>query len=284
MQYIPLLKQILKYPIYYDDDLKNIAWKFNVSKNYDSSLLRSWKDPVKMKITNLNGPGEMGVAVTPTADMKSLMERSIRENHFNLVASNMMSSHRALPDMRSVECQELTYPKYLPTTSIIIIFHNEAWSLLLRTLWSIIDRTPPALIHEVILVDDNSTYEYLKRPLEDYIETLPARIRVIRTLKREGLIRARMIGAEAATVSLPWVLLGFQSLFISNTKGSILTFFDAHMECTEGWLQPILARIASDRSVVAVPMLDWISSDSFQYQRSGYVYINGFWWSLIWDW
>lgn len=38
-----------------------------------------------------------------------------------------------------------------------------------------------------------------------------------------------------------------------------MTFFDGHMECTEGWLQPILARIASDRSVVAVPLVDRVS-------------------------
>ena len=70
--------------------------------------------------------------------------------------------------------------------------------------------------------------EHLGVELERYVATLPVTVKVLRTVTRSGLIRARLLGAEVVT-------------------GQVITFLDAHVECTEGWLEPLLARIAEDK-------------------------------------
>lgn len=44
----------------------------------------------------------------------------------------------------------------LPTASIILCFHDETWPTLSRTVHSILDTAPRALLQEIILVDDLS--------------------------------------------------------------------------------------------------------------------------------
>lgn len=70
--------------------------------------------------------------------------------------------------------------------------------------------------------------DYLGKELEEHVVNLPVPVRVLRTNIRSGLIRARLIGAK-------------------EVKGQVITFLDAHCECTEGWLEPLLARVAENR-------------------------------------
>ena len=93
-----------------------------------------------------------------------------KENQFNLLASNMISVNRTLKgeqlfesfifnlfsDVRMDGCKKHDYSELgrLPKTSIIIVFHNEAWSTLIRSIHSIINRSPRELLEEIILVDD----------------------------------------------------------------------------------------------------------------------------------
>lgn len=53
-------------------------------------------------------------------------------------------------------CMNLTYDRLLPSASVIIIFYNEPWSVLLRTVHSVLKDSPPHLLKEIILVDDHS--------------------------------------------------------------------------------------------------------------------------------
>lgn len=53
-------------------------------------------------------------------------------------------------------CKARRYPQNLPEASVVIVFHNEGWSTLLRTVHSVINRSPPHMLKEVVMVDDFS--------------------------------------------------------------------------------------------------------------------------------
>lgn len=122
------------------------------------------------------------------------------EYQLNIVASDKVAHNRSLPDLRDSRCLNIRYPKLLPSATVIITVHNEAWSVLLRAIWSVINRSPDELLEELILIDDFSDKPHLNEQLEEYLPIVSSKIKLVRTEKREGLIRARLIGAEQAQV------------------------------------------------------------------------------------
>ncbi|CAG9824567.1 unnamed protein product [Phaedon cochleariae] len=221
-----------------------------VPHTYKPSMLRRWK-PAPSVLSVSGRPGEQGKAVHIPSEKEALMKEKFKLNQFNLLASDMISLNRSLADVR--------------LEGIVIVFHNEAWSTLLRTVWSVINRSPRPLLKEIILVDDASERDHLGKKLEDYVKTLPVPVYVLRTEKRSGLIRARLLGAK-------------------HVKGQVITFLDAHCECTEGWLEPLLARIVEDRKTVVCPIIDVISDETFEYITASDMTWGGFNWKLNFRW
>ncbi|XP_061904883.1 polypeptide N-acetylgalactosaminyltransferase 10 isoform X2 [Entelurus aequoreus] len=101
-----------------------------------------------------SGNGEQGKAF-PLTDADRV-DQAYRENGFNIYVSDRISLNRSIPDIRHPNCKQKLYAEKLPNTSVIIPFHNEGWSSLLRTVHSVLNRSPPQLIAEVLLVDDFS--------------------------------------------------------------------------------------------------------------------------------
>lgn len=65
----------------------------------------------------------------------------------------MQNSDRSVTDTRHPQCKAQHYDvASLPATSVIVCFHNEARSTLLRTVRSVIMRTPSSLLVEVGLL------------------------------------------------------------------------------------------------------------------------------------
>ncbi|PIO63884.1 hypothetical protein TELCIR_14501, partial [Teladorsagia circumcincta] len=105
--------------------------------------------------------GENGVGVALPAEMTEEKDKRFLENQFNVIASEMISINRSLPDYRSAE-------------------------------------SPLALLEEIILIDDLSDRDYLKAPLDEYIKRFPVPMRIVHLKRRSGLIRARLTGSGMA--------------------------------------------------------------------------------------
>uniref|UniRef100_A0A8C7XSM1 Polypeptide N-acetylgalactosaminyltransferase n=1 Tax=Oryzias sinensis TaxID=183150 RepID=A0A8C7XSM1_9TELE len=102
----------------------------------------------------------------------------------------------------------------------------------------------------------------LKFNLDQYVnKRYPGLVKIVRNNKREGLIRARIHGWNAATAP-------------------VVGFFDAHVEFNTGWAEPILTRIKEDHTRIILPAIDNIKYNTFevqQYANAAHGYNWGLW-------
>uniref|UniRef100_A0A8C9TNZ9 Polypeptide N-acetylgalactosaminyltransferase n=1 Tax=Scleropages formosus TaxID=113540 RepID=A0A8C9TNZ9_SCLFO len=216
-----------------------------------------------------DGPGEGAKPFVPGPEYKEAVQASIKEFGFNMVASDMISLDRSINDLRHQECKYWHYDENLLTSSIIIVFHNEGWSTLMRTVHSVIKRTPRKYLAEIVMIDDFSNKEHLKERLEEYIKRWNGLVKLFRNKRREGLIQARSIGAHKATL------------------GQVLIYLDAHCEVGPNWYAPLVAPISKDRTVCTVPLIDSINGRTYTIEPQGGGDSDGFargaWdWSMLW--
>ncbi|XP_035592180.1 polypeptide N-acetylgalactosaminyltransferase 9 isoform X1 [Oncorhynchus keta] len=208
------------------------------------------------------GLGQGGAAATLGDDSHVDGEGKYEDYGYNAQLSDRISLDRSIPDYRPQKCKQLTYPEDLPQISVVFIFVNEALSVILRSVHSVVNHTPAHLLKEIILVDDNSDSVELKFNLDQYVnKRYPGLVKIVRNSKREGLIRARIHGWNAATAP-------------------VVGFFDAHVEFNTAWAEPILTRVKEDHTRIILPAIDNIKFNTFevqQYANAAHGYNWGLW-------
>ncbi|XP_056293444.1 polypeptide N-acetylgalactosaminyltransferase 5 [Pseudoliparis swirei] len=223
---------------------------------------------ISLDLTNVprdaNAMGQFGQAALVASNEDAEVKKRWNEGHFNVFLSDKIPVDRAVPDTRPEMCAQHLVHDNLPSTSVIFCFVDEVWSTLLRSVHSVLNRSPPHLLTEIILVDDFSTKDYLKEQLDTYMSQFP-KVRIIRLKERQGLIRARLTGAAVA-------------------KGEVLTFLDSHIECNVGWLEPLLERVYLDRKKVPCPVIEVISDKDMSYLLVDNFQRGVFKWPLVFGW
>ncbi|XP_029646622.2 polypeptide N-acetylgalactosaminyltransferase 13-like [Octopus sinensis] len=197
---------------------------------------------------SLKGENGSGVILKPKEEEKAKILSE--EYNVNVYISDLIPLNRMVPDSRPVGCKNQTFDEsYMPQAAAIVTVYNEWPSILLRTIYSIINRTPRNLLKEIIIVDDNSDLEFYKEYLDIYIKDHfdTDLVKLIRLKERGGLIKARMEAIKYVTAEVVCIL-------------------DSHMEVNINWLQPLLVEIMKNRSTLAMGQLDYINRNTFKYE------------------
>ena len=70
-----------------------------------------------------------------------------------------------------------------------------------------------------------------------------------------------------------------------EARAPVLPFLDAHCECSPGWLEPLMAQVAADRTVSPCPIIDIIDDVDFSYSSDPIAKTVGvFGWNFIFNW
>eukprot|EP00922_Rhytidocystis_sp_ex-Travisia-forbesii_P046954 GHVS01069985.1.p1 GENE.GHVS01069985.1~~GHVS01069985.1.p1 ORF type:complete len:609 (+),score=78.70 GHVS01069985.1:290-2116(+) len=204
-----------------------------------------------------------GPAPPPDMDMALALSEG---GGFNLKMCGHLPLDRDAKDSRHPECKKVNYDyPTLEPASIIIVFFNEPFSTLMRSVHSVLNLTPPSLMRELILVDDGSTMEHIRpggnHQLQDYVDLLP-NVRLVRNDVRKGIVGARLKG-------------------INESRAPIFVILDSHIEVQPLWMEPLVQRIQEDRTRVVMPQIDSINAETFEYISGGIGCQLGFLWKLM---
>ncbi|CAB1322923.1 unnamed protein product, partial [Coregonus sp. 'balchen'] len=157
----------------------------------------------------LNSPLFQGWGENLSEEDQEAAQALFEKYGYNVFLSDRLPLNRELPDTRE------------SNIAVVLIYLDEALSIIKRAIRSIIDRTPEHLLREIILNPG------LRMVRVRHVESL-------------GLTQARISGWRAATAD-------------------VVAILDAHIEVHKEWAEPLLTRIKADRTVVVSPVFDRVN-------------------------
>lgn len=104
-------------------------------------------------------------------------------------------------------------------------------------------------------------------PLQKILPMLP-KLRIVRSDKRLGLMKARILGANHA-------------------KAQVLVVMDSHVEVGIGWLPPLLDPIVKNPKTIMLPGVEVLDPQTLFYNNvmgDLYPYVGGFTWEMMYTW
>ncbi len=178
-------------------------------------------------------------------------ERKKYKHLRNLGANGDVNGVKGIKHYFNPMCRHYRFDEsILPTVSVIMTTQNEPDNWVSISVESILARTPPHLLREVIVVDDNGMPghhglpENIRKNVDEseweYIQSLSPKVKVIHHDDREGCARSRLTGAKAAT-------------------GEVLMFVDSHIEMESStWYHHLVAPIMENPHTIAMQLIDII--------------------------
>ncbi|KAK6587956.1 glycosyl transferase [Cryptosporidium xiaoi] len=124
--------------------------------------------------------------------------------------------------------------------SVVIPVYNEE-EFISKTIVYTIESTPKALLGEIIVVDDYSKISVVEVLESQLPEEYKKYVRVIRIMKSQGLIRSKIVGADAAF-------------------GPNIFFLDGHCRPKPGWSEALVKSIRENYKRVVCPIVQSISN------------------------
>ncbi|KAF7632803.1 Glyco_trans_2-like domain-containing protein [Meloidogyne graminicola] len=210
------------------------------------------------------------------SEERKLYDKGVHRHYFNAWVSDKIGPERELEIQTHEKCAEIDYSHINLKTSIVIVYHNEAFSVLVRMINGIFRYTPLKLLNEIILYDDASeSHSSIENQLKEYSKLRGGNwveiVKFNKAKERQGLIRAKV---------------SFYLIYVFASReatGDVIVFLDSHCEVTPRWLEPLLAPIQENKKRVVVPVIDLINANLFNYEKA-MVSKGTFDWGLHFKW